>query len=55
MKLSFDAFEKSTKFFNVAFRYKFNATSIFNNLHFLARIKLQCLPDGFRYDDLIFG
>ena len=54
-EFSMDALEESAKFFDIAFRYKFNASGIFNNLHFLARTKIQCLPDCFGYNDLIFG
>ncbi len=49
-----DALEKSTEFFDVAFRYKLDTSGIFYNLHFLARTKIQCLPNCFWYNDLIF-
>jgi len=35
-----NALDKSTEFFDVPFRYKFNPSGIFDNLHFLARTKV---------------
>jgi len=54
-ELRIDALEESAEFFDIAFRNQFDPPVIFDNLHFLPGAKTQRLPDGFRYNDLIFG
>lgn len=54
-ELRVDAFEKSAEFLDIPFRNQFDSPVIFDNLHFLPWAKMQCLPDGFWYNDLILG
>ena len=45
---------KTTQFLNVFFWNKFNSTTVFDHLHFLAWANVQCLPDCFWYNNLKF-
>ncbi len=48
------SFEQAAKLLDIPFRNKLDPAAIFQDVQFLAGPKAQCIPERFRYDDLIF-